>query len=237
MNKIQGSLRILLKSPLYVLAASLFTLSILLRIIPSSPSLDLLSLLNYIPASELGELSFLLDNLDTISYQIAGWMTGLNIAIQLPNILIAIAVWLMFYEGMQKSRPMSITGLTIIKVLYIIKIVVYSLLTAIMAILGIWLCAKSNSLWGIILILLPIPALLFCILLLKTLNNMTYTLSANSPARYVSGYVIVIGWIIGICTFISAFFSGSIFAGICAALTWIFFSVILSQYKRTLRNI
>lgn len=235
-NKIQGCLKAVLKSPIYILAASLLTLSILLKIIPSS-SADLFSFLKLLPASELGVLSILFDYLDVLENRVTSWMIGLNFIAQLPSILVALGVWLMFAEGMQNTRPISSTGLTIIKVIYIIKTIGYALLTALLAVVGIWFCAESNSLWGLILVLLPIPALLFCIFLLKTLRDMIYTVSVHMPARYVSGYVIVIGWVEGIFSCITAFFSATVFAGLCGALAWIFFAVFLSQYKKAIYTI
>lgn len=172
---------------------------------------------------------------------------------QLPAILICVGMWLLFASACNRSQaPVSTVGLTMIKVVAIIQLVLFGLIIA-LAETGLGMLLAELLDYGghmsgprgvtifLIIFILVIAALVvtYYVLLVKTINAIGTTLRTRTPSDKVSVYVAV-------CCFITGGFSAimaiaarggvvSLLAGLCSATASITFGCFLFSYRSRMR--
>ena len=179
----------------------------------------------------------------------------------IPDIILAIGVWLIYSAAAKRSiRSIKTTGLTIIKVITIIKFVICMIFFAAMLIIfGFVAVIIFTGSQGIIsadteiskaaaVIFLAVTALLcavfviYYVMLIKSLTTIKRTVSSGRPSAKVSVYVAVLSFLFAVCFAASvvAFLRlESIFMAISGglhAVSFILFGVFLLVYKSRLRS-
>ena len=128
-------LRRLATSPLYLTGAIAYTCFILFNLVSATSGSTLerlmdqyLSLLFRYGNMGMGELGEALDQLNSVMPLMRGATLGTALVGQIPAILIAVGLWMLFASAKNRTgEPLKATGLTIIKVITIINLVVVSL--------------------------------------------------------------------------------------------------------------
>ncbi len=172
---------------------------------------------------------------------------------QLPAILICVGMWLLFASALKRGpAPASTTGLTFIKVVTIIRLVLFVLgLVLVEGVLILSIVAASEygggSVIGVMIVLalvvLAVAAVVvvYYVLLVKTINTMGTTLRTQIPSDNVSVYVAVCCFIMGGGAAIMAIAARGGFlrllSGLCSATASITFGCLLFNYRGRMRMI
>lgn len=197
----------------------------------------------------MGELSYALDQLDQVMPFLRGASLGSALVGQIPAILIAVGIWLVFASAVDKSgMPMKTTGLTIIKVITIISLIGSSLLLVVLEgvlIFGTAAAAKYDDsvvVVGVVIVLAVLVlmglGILMSVKTISTIGTMQRTIQTEQPSDKVSVYVAVIcilnaiGAVFGMLGFGSVF---SVLSGLCNAVAYICFAIFLFQYRDKMR--
>lgn len=197
----------------------------------------------------MGELSYALDQLDQVVPFLRGASLGSALVGQIPVILIAVGIWLVFASAVDKSgMPMKTTGLTIIKVITIISLIGSSLLLVVLEgvlIFGTAAAAKYDDsvvVVGVVIVLAVLVlmglGILMSVKTISTIGTMQRTIQTEQPSDKVSVYVAVIcilnaiGAVFGMLGFGSVF---SVLSGLCNAVAYICFAIFLFQYRDKMR--
>lgn len=197
----------------------------------------------------MGELSYALDQLDRVVPFLRGASLGSALVGQIPAILIAVGIWLVFASAVDKSgMPMKTTGLTIIKVITIISLIGSSLLLVVLEgvlIFGTAAAAKYDDsvvVVGVVIVLAVLVlmglGILMSVKTISTIGTMQRTIQTEQPSDKVSVYVAVIcilnaiGAVFGMLGFGSVF---SVLSGLCNAVAYICFAIFLFQYRDKMR--
>ena len=197
----------------------------------------------------MGELSYVLDQLDQVMPFLRGASLGSALVGQIPAILIAVGIWLVFASAVDKSgMPMKTTGLTIIKVITIISLIGSSLLLVVLEgvlIFGTAAAAKYDDsvvVVGVVIVLAVLVlmglGILMSVKTISTIGTMQRTIQTEQPSDKVSVYVAVIcilnaiGAVFGMLGFGSVF---SVLSGLCNAVAYICFAIFLFQYRDKMR--
>lgn len=247
LSPVMQALKQLATSPLYITGAVAYSCMILFNIVAAVSGgaggglANYLSMLNNY-GLDTGELNYMLGSA-------MGVMTGTSIFFtllsQIPAILIAVGIWMVFASASDRTgQPMTTGGLTLIRVLQIISIVGQSLLLLILEIaLVITMVSLSRysddvvpiAATGMVLILLIIGlSLLYSFKLVQTLGTMQRAIRFQKPLSRVSGYVAVLNILGGALSLFSMIVAGGLFpalAVLCAAVASIVFGVFLFQYR------
>lgn len=179
----------------------------------------------------------------------------------IPDIILAIGVWLIYSAAAKRSiRSIKTSGLTVIKVITIIKFVVCMILfAAVLFILGFEAVITFTGSQGIIsaetavskaaAVILPAVAALLCavfviyyIMLIKSLTTIKRTVSSGRPSAKISVYVAVISFLFAVClaaSIIAFLRLESIFMAVSGglrAVSFILFGIFLLIYRSRLRS-
>lgn len=179
----------------------------------------------------------------------------------IPDIILAIGVWLIYSAAAKRSiRSIKTTGLTIIKVITIIKFVICMVFFAVMLIIfGFVAVIIFTGSQGIIsadtevskaaaVIFLAVTALLcavfviYYVMLIKSLTTIKRTVSSGRPSAKVSVYVAVLSFLFAVCfaaSVVAFLRPESIFMAVSGglhAVSFILFGVFLLVYKSRLRS-
>ena len=192
------------------------------------------------------EMNYLLMSLDSLTSGLRGAALGGAILTQLPNILVAVGIWLVFATAFDKSgQPMKTTGLTMIKVVKTIQLVGICLGILLLEI-GIGILASSiakydDSAWpyfiGIMIgvLLGAAVGILFFVKIIQTINTIANSIRTQQQSNKVSVYVAVMCMIAGVWqAFTLVFNLGNLFGMLSllgSATASIVFSIFLFKYR------
>ncbi|MBE6598772.1 MAG: zinc ribbon domain-containing protein [Ruminococcaceae bacterium] len=179
-----------------------------------------------------------------------------------PSILLCIGMWLMVSSA-GKGSP-SIGGLTIIKVITVIEIVLVSIAISAVGISGLIILVfdLAGSFSGIsygskealapslgmgfigavliLCLLLFILAIVYEAKILQTVASIKNTILTNTPTGTISSFVIAICWIsgvMGILFSVSSIAPILILSSLASSISSIAFGVFLSKYKKEMNRI
>ena len=253
-NPVLDTIKRLATSPLFLAATVAQSGMILFTIIAAMAgtsgllgSLDTyLSMILRMGGYSSSEVSGLLGGVGSL---FTGASLGATLVGQLPAILIAVGLWLLYVSAADKSgAPMKTTGLTLVKVSTIISLVVSILVLVVFEfiVIGITMAAAkyddSAIVGGIIVMLALLVVLSLGILMnvktLSTIGTMQKTIQTAQPSDKVSTYVAVISILNGIGAIIGMLGFGSVLSvlsGLCSAVACICFAVFLFQYRDKMR--
>lgn len=244
-------------SPLFLTGAIAYSCAILFALISAftgansllasvTQLLNLLSNVGGVGSMSSMEMNYLLMSLDSLTSGLRGAALGGAILTQLPNILVAVGIWLVFATAFDKSgRPMKTTGLTMIKVVKIIQLVGICLGILLLEI-GIGILASSiakydDSAWpyfiGIMIgvLLGAAVGILFFVKIIQTINTIANSIRTQQQSNKVSVYVAVMCMIAGVWqAFTLVFNLGNLFGMLSllgSATASIVFSIFLFKYR------
>lgn len=146
-NPVFGILKTLGSSPLFIVCASLFTLSLLLSFWYAVGGQNQLINSIYRIADQLGVSYYLWSYFEQIRFAINGYA----VVALIPSILVAVGLWLTFASAHNKYQPsVKTAGLTMIKVINCINLVWSCIVLAAVEIIGIvalvgTVAASNNS--------------------------------------------------------------------------------------------
>lgn len=252
-----NTLKKLATSPLYLTAIIAYSCMVLFNIAASvAGKSGLLGMLDtYLSLAmryggySMGELSYLLDQMDQTLPFLRGASLGSALVGQIPSILIAVGLWLIFASAVDKSgMPMKTTGLTIIKVITIISLIGNVLILVVvegLVIFGTATVAKYDDSAvgvGVVIMLVVLVALGLGVLMniktISTIGTMQKTIQTEQPSDKVSTYVAVMSILSGIGAIIGMLGLGSVFSvlsGLGNAVASICFAVFIFQYRSKMR--
>lgn len=211
-------------SPLYLIATIAYTLAIVLSIVASVTMIRIIpQIISQLYTWLITETEYYIPDFDQI-FQAVTQSTGSSIygsiVSMLPAFLLALGMWLFFGSAKNRSKPMSVGGLTVIKVICVITLV-FVIISAVLVILVLLAgLAFSGALtqmlyeelgsdaMPIISMIQPIllvflivsvavfvVAILYYAKLLKTVNTVRVTVRSGVPSDKVSVFVAVICFI------------------------------------------
>lgn len=243
-----GVIKEMCESPLTLIAFAAFSLAIFLGIIVSVNTSNSLfgTLMQY--ASAFG----VSDEIRTIKNAVNGASAFLSITSQIPNILIAVGLW-MFWSSVKKNC-IKVTGITMIQVITIINFVGFgiAILTAeiLMIVLASELGQCSDSATGIlvammfVVALIAVPLALYLWKSLQTIMTIKQTALTNIASDKISRYVGVLLFIGAgvsvISALVSAFSGGGFWAflsGICSGTASGIFGMMIFTYRTKIQEV
>lgn len=255
-NPVMDLLRRLATSPLYLAGAIGYSCMILFQLVAAMSGNSLtravdqyLSLMLRYGNLGIGELGDVADQLYGILPMMRGVSLGAALIGQLPSIVVAIGMWMLFASAMDHSgQPMKATGLTLIRVIAILQIVLVSLaalgavviLLILMAALARYDDAAVPAFLIVIVLVAAIFALgiLFYVKLAGTIQTMRNSILTGMASDRVSAYVAVISIIGGVCALFGLLGAGglsnvlAIVASVVAAFSY---GIFLFKYRDAMR--
>lgn len=243
-----GVIKEMCESPLTLIAFAAFSLAIFLGIIVSVNTSNSLfgTLMQY--ASAFG----VSDEIRTIRNAINGANAVLSIMSQIPNILMAVGLWMFWYSV--KRNCMKVTGMTVIQVITIINLIGYGIaiiaVEIIMIVLASALGEYNDSATGIcvaiifMVALIAVPLAIYLWKSLQTIMTVKQTVLTNRASDKVSGYVGVVMLISAtisvISALISAFSGGGFWAflsGVCSGVASGIFGMMIFTYRTKMQEV
>lgn len=255
-DPVMNLLRRLATSPLYLTGAIAYSCMILFQLISPIFSNSMggamdqyLGLLLRYGNMGMGELAEVMDQLEWISPMLQGASLGSALVGQLPNILIAAGIWLVFASAMDRSgQPLKTSGLTLIKVIVIIQTVLIGLLALIVVVgLFILMAALANyedSVVPFFLVMIAIFAVVFALAILfyakliGTVSTMQNSIRTGVPSDRVSAYVAVLAILGGIGSILGLFGTNgliAVLATVAEIVAAFAFGIFLFKYRDAMR--
>lgn len=255
-DPVMNLLRRLATSPLYLTGAIAYSCMILFQLISPIFSNSMggamdqyLGLLLRYGNMGMGELAEVMDQLEWISPMLQGASLGSALVGQLPNILIAAGIWLVFASAMDRSgQPLKTSGLTLIKVIVIIQTVLIGLLALIVMVgLFILMAALANyedSVVPFFLVMIAIFAVVFALAILfyakliGTVSTMQNSIRTGVPSDRVSAYVAVLAILGGIGSILGLFGTNgliAVLATVAEIVAAFAFGIFLFKYRDAMR--
>ncbi len=263
-SRVYDTIRSLAASPLFLVAAIAFTLTIVASLIFSQFTGTYIS-----EAFQDLQQTMLDAGLDVqeIPGQLENAARGTGIlgtAISmLPTILIAAGIWMVYAAAKNRSKPMSADGLTLLRVMQIIELVFlcFGAFMMILVFVMVMALAANYSSGGsrgeeilshtapiiaIILVLalaIIVVAIVYMAKLIKTIKTMRDTVTTGVPSDKVSGFVaviLIIGAVIEILTGLSVLGFGGWPATVLQLLNatcGICFGILILRYKKAMREL
>lgn len=251
-----------LRSSLFIAAVVAFTASLVFTLVNTLMGYSAYSSAYYNMLNGIGRVTGDYSALNELysygfTYNVGGVIGGL--IGMMPSIIICAGLWMLFAEGRKNYSPIKNTGIVLIKVLTIVRMIMALVVLAICMLVCI-LCiivgvgasssnyftdsgATSSILIGVAVVLMFVIVVagalgvFYYLQLLKTLTGIEMQMATGRPADKISGFVIVMMFIGGVFTALASLvslFSGSVlagFGGICSAVSSIFFCMILLNLK------
>lgn len=249
---VMQTLRRMARSPLYLTCAIGYTCMIFFTLAGSFSSSTSNSILNYLSmlANSSYEMNYLLGDLYSVMPVVTGVSIGSALLSQIPSILVAAGIWMVYASAMDNSgAPIKTTGLTMIRVIQIIALVFTSLLFLLLevfiAVVMTTLGQYDDSATGIFIALMVVVAIiaaldiLYYVKLLSTIQSIRQSIWQQEPLCNISTYVAVLS-ILGGAVSILAILSGGVFGALSAiggAVAGIGFGIFLFQYRTQMRNL
>lgn len=251
-SPVMSTLRRMARSPLYLTCAIGYTCMILFTLASSltgGMAGGLVNTLSMLAGSSY-EMNYLLGDLYSVMPVITGVSFGSALVGQIPAILVAVGIWLVFVSAMDNSgAPLKTTGLTIIRVIQIISLVLSCLMFLLIEVLIIIVIATvgryDDSATGIFLVIMLLVAviaaldILYYVKLMGTINSIRQSIWRDEPFNKISAYVAVLS-IIGGAGSLFSLLVGGVFgalASLGAATAGIGFGIFLFQYRGQMNNL
>ncbi len=171
---------------------------------------------------------------------------------QILSILMAVGIWMTFASLRDESgAPIKTAGLTIIRVIQIIGLVLFGLamvlvlilVGTILMMLNAYEDASTMAGVGVVLALLlgglVVLAILYSVKTITTIDGFRRSIWTGKPQGKISTYVAVISILGGLLSLTSAL-TGNVFsalAGVASAVSGVGFGVFLFQYRDWLRSL
>lgn len=169
-----------------------------------------------------------------------------------PAILMVVGLWITFASAANRSgTPLKTTGLTMIRVILIIKLVLCALMTVLMLVL---LAAFASTMWVyddasvaiavfLVLVVLVVGILalliLYCVQLVRMVDGFRRSIRTGNPSGKIFVYVAVMSILGGVVSLFSALSGGLVYAlsNLGGAVSGIGFGVLLFRYRDELRSL
>ncbi len=186
---------------------------------------------------------------DTLSVVLTASAGGALLG-QIPAILVAVSIWMMYATAVNESgKPLQTAGLTIIRVLQIISLVLVCLTALLIVVIfglvfvGLGQFDDAGAAMAVMAVVLVLIAVIFAldivyyVKLVGLLNNLRQTIWTGTPQGKISSYVAVLSILGGVVS-LGTFLTGNVFsglAGVASAVSGIGFGIFLFQYRDQLR--
>lgn len=246
------TLRRMARSPLYLTCAIGYTCMIVFTLVGSVSGNSLGGLMSYLSllASSSYEMNYLLGDLYDIMPMLTGVSFGSALLSQLPAILVAVGVWMMFASALDNSgAPLKTAGLTMIRIIQIISMVLSCLMFLVVEVLIIMLMSVvgryDDSATGFFIALILIVAvvavldILYFVKLIGTIGKIRQNIWTEKPYGKVSSYVAVLSILGGMASLFSIM-AGGVFGALASlggAVAGIGFGIFLFQYRSQMQNL
>lgn len=249
-NPVIDLMRRLTTSPLFLIGAIAYSCTILFTLIAamSTSSLEWLmdQYFNFLfQYGSIGEIGEIMGQVNRILPMMRRMSFGSALFGQIPAILIAVGIWLLFASAKNRSAaPLKATGLSLIKAVAIFYIVVNSLL-ALLVMVALFIvmavaAGYEESLAAIFLVVIVLAAvvfflaILFYVKLAGTIQTMQTTLRTGVPSDRVSVYVAVLSIFGGFGSLVGLLGAGglsSVLANVAAATASFCYGSFLFHYR------
>ncbi len=116
----------------------------------------------------------------------------------LPELVVVLGMWITYISSLKRGNMMSTAGLTMIKVIQVIKLICWSVLCglALIGVLGVASESSASPVAGLIaVVLIFIIPILGLSLAIKSLNTMTYTVITGVASDRVSTFVGILSFL------------------------------------------
>lgn len=251
-SPVMQALKRLASSPLYITAAVAYSCAILFNVLGAVTGGNA-NLLSYL--SMLNDLGVSTRELDYALGSVMGTLGGVSLVSvllgQVPSILVAVGIWMVFAGAVDRSgRPMQTGGLTLIRVIQIISLVGQILLVFLLEILliaaTVGISRYSDDVVPVmvtamvLVILIMGLGILYSFKLVQTLGTMQRTIRTQKPLTRISGYVAVLAIVVGVFTLLTVLVAGGFFSALailCSAVASICFGVFLFQYRSSMQDL
>lgn len=245
-------MRWLARSPYFLVPAIGYTCMLVFNVAATLQSTSAVAMESYLAPlyaySTDAQMASLANTLSTVLTASAG---GALVG-QIPAILVAVGIWMMYATAVDTSgKPLQTAGLTIIRVLQIISLVMVCLTALLMLVIfGLVFAAlgqvddagAATAVLAVVLILIAVIfalGILYYAKLMRMLNDFRWTIRTGTPQGGVSTYVAVLSIVGGVVS-LGTFLTGNLFsglAGVASAVSGIGFGVLLFRYRDELRSI
>ena len=256
-NPVLNTVKTIATSPLYLVAVIAFSISLFFDFI--SMLSGQAGIFSYIYGiAEKFDLEY---ELGEILYPIQGAVKAGTFIGMIPVILIAVGLWLIFVSALDTKYPgMKTAGLTMIKVINVIKLVfvcIYAGIIEIVSIIAIAQTSNSYSLLddyglggvssagtGLLVFLDIITIAVFTLVILyyskiiSSINAAKNTINTATPLAKASNYLMVMLYILSGFSVISTFFKSGlgILTTLCSVTSMICFAILISRYNKEMRT-
>lgn len=240
------------RSPLFLVPAIGYTCMVVFSLAAALQSTSPAAVDSYVaqlaPYGTDAQLASLASTLSTVFTASAG---GALVG-QIPAILVAVGIWMMYATAVEHSgKPLRTTGLTIIRVLQIISLVLVCLAAVLVLLIFGLVCVALGqvddagaavAVLAVVLVLIAVVFaldILYYVKLMGMLNNFRRTIQTGTPQGNISTYVAVLTILGGVVS-LGSFLTGNVFsglAGVAGAVSGIGFGVLLFRYRDELRNL
>lgn len=171
----------------------------------------------------------------------------------LPSILLTAGVWMTYAAASDRTTSgMKTSGLTMIKVIMIVELVLLCVGTVVIEVLLSVAAGAlfelgdtpSSAILGALIGMLqiawvPILALMivYIALMISTINKVKKTVTTGVAYYKASGFVAVVNFIMAAPVVAVAFFGGALqcISSLCSAATLVLFGILIFRYRSTLR--
>lgn len=252
LSRISQALRQLARSPLYLTGAIAYTCMILFSLVASvsGGTSDMLSsYLSMMGSMSSYEVYRALNQVLRFLPFLRGASLGATLVTNLPAILVCIGIWLTFAAALNRSSaPIKTTGLTMIRVIEIIVLVLQCLLFALIEIVMLFVMMTVNryddSIMPFFIVMMLLIAvvmglsILYYVKLAGTLSTIRTTIWRDEASDRVSAYVAVLTIIGGVGSILSMLQFGSLFSTLSSlanAVASISYGLFLFQYRDQMR--
>lgn len=240
------------RSPAFLVPAIAYTCMVVCNLVAIFQNASPATVDRYVaqlaPYGTNAQLESLSDTLSTaLTASVGGSLVG-----YIPSILVAVGIWMTFASLRDESgAPIKTAGLTIIRVIQIIGLVLFGLAMVLVLILVGTILMMLNAYEdagtmagvGVVLALLlggiVVLAILYSVKTITTIDGFRRSIWTGKPQGKISTYVAVISILGGLLSLTSAL-TGNVFsalAGVASAVSGVGFGVFLFQYRDWLRSL
>lgn len=202
-QKVHATLKTLATSPLLIIAAICYTLTVVLNLVVANTAFDLSAYYDLL--HEMG-VSYS-DIQSLMSGSESGFTIGTVIGM-IPSILIATGMWITIASGAgREAKPITTAGLTIIQVIQIISTVFGCLISALLLfaviVLGVFAAEMPEAamfvmvILGIVIVLVAGFMIFYNVMVISTIGKIKNTIRTGVPNHKVSMFVAVMCIIAG----------------------------------------
>lgn len=246
-----GAVKSVGASPLFLIAAIAFSLSLLFSLIGLlGGGLGTMGILMYY-LNRAG-LAFY----NSIFGSVYRYLTIAGFLFLIPDILYTIGMWITFGSAASRgNNSMSVAGITMIRVMQIISLVFRCIFFAVAEILVIVAAVAAAGggydypssgesaavimIFAVVLLAVFILSIVYRAKIISSLGAVKKTVRTGNSVYRVSGFAGVMNFIIAFC-FIFTIFTGSLYSilsGLCSIISLVCFALALFKFNRAMRRV